>query len=115
MKDALGEAPKQDDKGNYFYDLSGIKYDTTVSLKDETVSSIIYSLPFGKLVLKDISPHIPEEILEKASQFEFTKAQGHEFGRTFDILMENLNLRIVVSNNTKKSIKSIYMWSDRIE
>ena len=64
----LGEAPKSDNKGNYFYVLSKIKYDTTIGLKDETVSFIFYKLPVGKLFLRDLREHIPTEILKSAYQ-----------------------------------------------
>jgi len=31
------------------------------------------------------------------------------------LIIDYSNLRIVVSNNTKKSIKSIYTWSDKVD
>ena len=118
VEEILGKAPeKNDQETSYFYDLSGSKYDTTVSLKDGTVAFIIYKPPAGQYTLEDVSSYIPEEILERASQFEFTTTSryAHEFGRNFDVLMENLNLRIVVANNFKDSIRGFYMWSDRLE
>ena len=119
VEEILGKAPeKNDQETSYFYDLSGSKYDTTVSLKDGTVVFIIYKPPStSDFALKDISSYIPEEILEKAYQFEFSRISryAHEFGRNFDVLMENLNLRIVVSNSSHRSINAIYMWSDRVE
>ena len=119
VEEILGQAHEKNDQGtSYFYDLSGRKYDTTVSLKDGIVSFIIYKPPStSEFALDDISYYIPKDILEKAAQFEFSRISryAHEFGRDFDVLMKKLNLRIVVSNTSHRSIVAIYMWSDRVE
>ena len=111
----LGSPPKNNKKENYFYELSGRKYDTTIGIKDNRVSFIFHEFPLGKFFLRDIKKYISKEDLKKTYQSKLNPAVSHSAGRSVDILLDDINLKITVRNNKSESIESIYIWSHRID
>ena len=105
----LGTPTKNDKEQNYFYELSGRKYDTTIGIKDNRVSFIFYEPPLGKLFLRDIKEYIPEESLKRAYQSKLKSTVAHSSGRNFYILLKEINLKITVRNNKNESVESIYI------
>ena len=108
MISIMGEPAKIDSEQNYFYELSGKKYDTTVGMIHGKVSYVIYSPPAGSLTLQDLIPYISQETLHLAYQQETQKAPSFHFsGRYFEIELKDGSFSATVRRNTQKSIESI--------
>ena len=104
----MGKPAKIDSEQNYFYELSGKKYDTTVGIAHGEVSYIIYSPPAGSLTLQDLTPYISQQTLHLAYQQENKKAPSlHSSDQNFEIELRDGSLSITVRKNTQKSIESI--------
>ena len=103
---ALGKSLKIDENQNLFYELSGIKYDTTIGIKENKVSYILYSPPANSLSLPDLKSYIPQTILE-ASQKQSNRETAHSSNRTYDITWPAQGITITVRNNSRESIESL--------
>lgn len=106
----LGEPAKIDSEKNYFYELSGKKYDTTVGTANGKVSYIIYSPPAGSLTLQDLKPYISQETLQSAYQkAEQQSPTSHdsERGRYFEVQLRDESFSATVRRNNRESIDSI--------
>ena len=93
---------------NFYYNLTGINYDTSIGLQANKVSYMIYS-PSSEvsLVLDDLKPYIPQYIIDQAYQQLGAPATSHSHGQTFELVSEDNSLKVVVWNNTKQSIKTL--------
>ena len=63
----MGKPNKTDNEQNYFYNLSGKNYDTTIGIKNNKVYYILYSPPAGSLSLKELKPYIEPSILHHST------------------------------------------------
>ena len=108
MISIMGEPAKIDSEQNYFYELSGKKYDTTVGIAHGKVSYVIYSPPAGSLTLQDLTPYLSQETLHLAYQQETQQTPSiHSSGRYFEIELGDGSFSATVRRNTQKSIESI--------
>ena len=111
----LGVPPKKEGDKNFFYDLSGRKYDTTIGLQKGKVTYIYYKLPLGKLFLRDLKNAIPKKVLAEAYKKKYQSTASRSSGRTFTIIMNKQNIKLTVRNNKNESIESVFMWDDDID
>ena len=108
MVQIMGEPAKIDSEQNYFYELSGKKYDTTVGTAQGRVSYIIYSPPAGSLTLQDLKPYISPQTLHLAYQQVNQQSPSlHSSNRYFEVELRDQSFSATVRRNTQESIESM--------
>ncbi len=105
----LGKPPKAD-KTNYFYQLNDIKYDTTISFKNEKVEYLFYEPGSINYNFHSVKNYINEEIIKKSVVIPRPNLDAHEAGRTFVVVIPNDGLKLTFKNNERKNLKSILIW-----
>ena len=103
----IGTPAKKDNDQNYFYNLSGKNYDTTIGVKNNKVHYVLYSPPSGSLLLRELKPYIEPSLIHQAYQQKHHTTESHSSGRTFDISLPKKQIKITVRNNPQESIQSL--------
>ena len=106
----LGEPSETDENQNLFYELSGIKYDTTIGIKENKVFHIIYSPPGNSLSLKDLEPYIPQLILDQAITEPENRVSTHLLNKNYYIRWPEQGITITVRKNSRESIESLLLY-----
>ncbi len=98
MYKKMGRPAKVQDDKHYFYNLSGINYDTTITLKGNKVFSIYHKFKLGKLFYKDLSKIFPKLGRSHLKSSKNNKDQYH---------LKDKNISFTVRKNSSKSVESI--------
>ncbi len=93
-----------------FYEVSGVKYDTTLMLRKGELESIIYSFPGGDKKLKDFVKYISSEELARAFEQQHETKMTHEAGREFTIKSKDRGFELHVRNDSGKTVSQIVLW-----
>ena len=94
---------------SFFYNISGLDYDTTISFKKDKVAYIFHS-PVQTIAFSEIQKLLPVGQTKKADQTVIPEQPLHERGRVFNVTVEAEGVLIRVSNTKLKMVESFTLW-----